>query len=207
MNTNRNPDNKFVGYEYQTFTVPRELDGLWVDSLNAFGWSLEKDAPAVVKHVWGPLRVMMAPLAVFGGKFREAVTDHDSMTHVELTCKRDRRIEHKGELNKLQFQYENRAKSIETLEASKKASAAAAAYGIGLAGTVFMAISVFSYLAAMTPAFIIAAVPGFLGWIIPFFAYKSLVARKAKQVDPQIEAQHGKICELCQQAAKIVSAA
>lgn len=124
MNTNRNPDNKFVGYEYQTFTVPRELDGLWADSLNAFGWSLEKDAPAVVKHVRGPLRVMMAPLAVFGGKFREAVTDHESMTHVELTFKRDRRIEHKGELNKLQFQYENCAKSIETLEASKKAIAA-----------------------------------------------------------------------------------
>lgn len=207
MSNHQNLDNKFVGYEYKTVTVSKELESLWVDSLNAFGWTLEKRAPAVVKHVWGPLRVMLAPLAVFGGKFREAVIDHDSATHVELTFKRDRHIEHKGELNQLQVLYENCAKSMQALDASKKTGAAAAAYVIGLIGTVFMGISVFSYLAAMTPAFIIAAVPGFLGWLLPFFAYKSLIARKTKQVDPQMEAQHDKICAICQQASEIVNAA
>lgn len=207
MNTNQDLGSNFVGYEYKTIIVPKELDGLWVDSLNTFGWTLEKKAPAVVKHVWGPLRVMLAPLAVFGGKFKELVTDHDSKTHVELSFKRNRHIENKAELNKLQLQFENCAKSIEALEASKKTGAAVAAYVIGLIGTVFMGISVFSYLAAMTPAFIIAAVPGFLGWIIPIFAYKALVSRKTRQVDPQIETQHDNIYEICQQASKIVNAA
>lgn len=207
MSNNQNPDNKFVGYEYRAVTVPRGLDGLWADSLNAFGWTLEKKAPAIVKHVWGPLRVMMAPLAVFGGKLREAVTDHDFATHAELTFKRDRHIGHREELNKLQLQYENCAKSIETLNASQKTGAAAAACGIGLLGTVFVGISVFSYLSSMTPVFIIAAVPGFLGWLIPSFAYKSLAARKTKRIEPLIEAQYDNICEICRQASKIVIAA
>lgn len=66
-----------------------------------------------------------------------------------------------------------------------------------------MGISVFSYLAAMTPAFIIAAVPGFLGWIIPFFAYQAIKNSKTRKVDPLIEAQHESIYAICQKAAEV----
>lgn len=207
MNNEEKLAGKFVGYEYKSVTVPKDMDGLWADSLKAFGWTLEKNEPATVKHVFGPIRVMLAPLAIFGGKFREAVTDHDSSTHVTLTFKRDRAMEGKVELNKLQLQFENCAKSIETLETSKKTGATVAAYVIGLVGTVFMAISTFSYLAAMTPAFIIAAIPGFLGWIIPFFAYRALVASKTRKVDPLIENQHDAIYTICQKASCITCVA
>ena len=174
-----------------------------MDSLKPFGWTLEKNEPAVVKHVFGPVRVLLAPLAIFDDKSREMVTDHDSKSHVTLTFKRDRHLEGKEDLNKLQLQYENCAKSIETLEASKKSGAAVAAYTIGLIGTVFMAFAMFGYLAAMTPAFIFPAVLGFLGWIIPFFAYKSLVARKTQKIDPLIENQHDAIYTICQKASNI----
>lgn len=203
MNSGQNLENKFVGYEYKRVTVPKELDGLWADSLKPFGWELEKKEPAVVKHLWGPLRVMMAPLAVFGGKFREAVVDHDSTTHEELTFKRDKAISDKAELARLQSQFENSAKSIESLENSKNTGATVAAYTIGLIGTVFMALSTFAYLAAMTPAFIVAAVPGFLGWIIPFFAYRAIKNRKTQKVAPLIGVQHDNIYAICQKAAEI----
>lgn len=207
MNNIQNAENKFVGYEYKRVTVPKELDGLWADSMKTFGWALDKKEPAVVKHLWGPLRVMMAPLAIFGGKFKESVVDHDSTTHEELTFKRDKAIANKAELNRLQSQFENSARSIESLEDSKNTGATIAAYTIGLIGTVFMAISTFAYLAAMTPGFIIAAIPGFLGWIIPFFAYRALKARKTQKVNPLIEAQHDNIYAVCQKAAEVGSVA
>ena len=207
MSDNKNLENNFVGYEYKTVTVPKELDGLWTDSLRSFGWELDKKAPAVVKHVWGPLRVMMAPLSVFGGKFKESVVDHESATRVELTFKRDRALPGKAELSCLQPQFENCAKSIKSLEQSKTAGATIASSAIGLVGTVFLALATFSFLAGATPACIVLAVPGFLGWIVPFFAYRSLRAKKTKAVEPLIQAQLDNIYAVCRKAAEVAAAA
>ena len=207
MSDNKNLEHNFVGYEYKTVIVPKELDGLWTDSLKSFGWELEKKNPAVVKHLWGPLRVMMAPLSVFGGKFKEFVTDHDSATRVELTFKRDRSMPGKAELSCLQPQFENCARSIESLEQSKTAGAAIASAAIGLVGTVFLALATFAFLSGMTPACILLAVPGILGWIVPFFAYRSIKAGKTKKVDPLIQAQLDNIYAACRKAAEVTAAA
>ena len=207
MNDNQNLENRFVGYEYKSIIVPKAQDGLWADGMKAFGWTLDKKEPAVVKHLWGPLRVTMAPLSVFGGKFKESVVDHDSATHVELSFKRDRSIVNKAELNRLQIQFENSANSIESLERSKTATASVAACAIGLVGTAFLGLSTFAYLAGMTPAFIVAAVPGFLGWIIPAFAYRAMKNNKTQKVNPVIEAQHDNIDVICRKAAEIARAA
>ena len=203
MSDNQNLEKKFVGYEYKRVTVPKGLVGLWCDSMRPFGWTLDKQEPAVVKQLWGPLRVMIAPLAVFGGKCKEAVVDHDSSTHEELIFKRDKDIPGKAELNRIQSQFENSARSIESLENSKTTGASISAYTIGLIGTAFIAFSTFAFLASMTPAFIVAAVPGFLGWIIPFFAYRAIKNRRTQKIDPLIEAQHDNIYVICQKAAEI----
>ena len=67
-------NNNFVGYEYKAVKVPKELESLWNDSMMNFGWQLEKSEPARVKHIWGPLRVMIAPLALIPGTpFRKMI--------------------------------------------------------------------------------------------------------------------------------------
>ena len=200
---NQNTENGFVGYEYKHITVPKSMDGLWTDGLNSFGWALDKKEPAVVKHLWGPLRVMMAPLSVFGGKFKESVVDHESATRVELTFKRDREIPGKSALNLLQPELEHSARSIESLEESKTMTASVAAYAIGLVGTVFLALATFAYLAGMSPLFIILAIPGFMGWILPFFAFHAVKNNKTKKIDPLIEIQHENIYTICQKADKM----
>jgi len=44
-------NNHFVGYEYTTVKVPKELEGMWSDSMQNFGWRLEKSEAATVKHI------------------------------------------------------------------------------------------------------------------------------------------------------------
>ena len=203
MAESQNPNSMFANYEYRTIVVLKDMDSLWANDMRPFGWTLEKEEPVVSKHVFTPLRLLLTPLAVFSGKVRNLMICHDPKSQVTLTFKRERGLEGKDELDKLQLQYEICARNIETLEKSKKTGATAAAYGIGLIGTIFMAISVFSYLATMTPTFIFTAVLGFLGWLLPIFVYKTLVFHRTQKVAALIECQKNAIYAVCQQAANI----
>ncbi len=194
-------ENKFVGYEYRGVTVEHGMESVWTDGYKNFGWKLEKSNPTIVKHIWGPIRVMIAPLAIFSGSpFLKMVHDHESETKVDLLFKRDKDIERKAEINRLQHQFENSAKEITRLEESKNTVATIAAYVGGAIGTAFMAGSVFSYLAGMMQLSVILAVPGFAGWILPYLLYKAVKRKKTKKVDPLIEKQYDTIYETCKKA-------
>lgn len=207
MNETKKKDSKFVGYEYKTVTVRRDMESLWTDSLKHFGWQLEKSGPATVKHLWTPLRIMVAPLALLPGTpFAKLIRDHDSDTHSTLSFKRDKQIPNKTELARLELQFENQVRVIDELEASKTTGASTLAYVIGIIGTAFMAGATFSYLAGMITACIALAIPGFLGWIIPYFAYQSAKNRKSRKVTPVIEKQYENIYGVCSKANDITAA-
>lgn len=194
-------DDNFIAYEYKTVTAPRNMESVWKDGYKNFGWKLEKSQAALVKHVWGPIRVMVAPLALLPGTpFAKMVMDHKSETNVELKFKRDRDIPRKSELNRLQSQFESYTQEIDYLEASKSSSAAAVACTVGIIGTVFMAASVFSFLAGMIPLSVLTAVPGFSAWILSYFIYQSVKGSKTKKVIPMIEKQYDNIYEACAKA-------
>lgn len=198
-------ENKFVGYEYKNVTVKGEMETVWRDGYRNFGWKLEKSRPTIVKHIWGPIRVMIAPLAIFpGSHFSKMVRDHESETKVDLIFKRDKYIERKVELNRLQLQFENSAKEIDRLEKSKSTTASIAAYAVGIIGTVFMAGSTFSYLAGMLQLCVILAVPGFAGWILSYFIYKTVKSSKTKKVAPLIEQKYDNIYEICKKASDLI---
>lgn len=208
MNENKKKDGKFVGHEYKTITVRRDMESLWADSLKPFGWQLEKSGPAVVKHLWAPLRLMMAPLALLPGTpFAKLIRDHDSDTHSTLSFKRDKQILNKTELTRLELQFENQARTIDELETSKTAGASALAYTIGIIGTAFMAGATFSYLAGMLPACIVLAILGFIGWIVPYFAFQSAKNSKTMKVIPTIEHQYENIYAICRKANEITAMA
>lgn len=199
---------KFVGYEYKTVTVRTEMEGLWVDSERNFGWELDKKEPAIVKHVWGPLRVMLAPLALLpGSQCDKLIVDRESEKKVVLTFKRDRMTENKDKLGRLETGFERSAAAIDALEAAKTAGGTAAAYAAGLLGTVFMGISVFSYLGGMLPLCILFAVPGFIGWVLPPFLKHMMVAKKTRAVQPHMEKQHEDIYQICREANVILRSA
>lgn len=167
--------NNFVGYEYKDVTVEPSMESLWTDSYANFGWLLERK-----------------------------VTDTIGMNSIKLRFKRDRKIRNKVELIRLQRQFEGCIKQIENLEKSKNIGASAFAYGVGILGTAFMTFSVFSYLGGMLPLSIIFAIPGFLGWILPYFGYIKIKDRKAEKVNPLIDEKYDMIYNTCEKASRLL---
>ena len=195
----------YTGYEYKQVMVDRSLESLWKDSMEHFGWCVERSEAGTVKRLPFALWIMAAPLSLLPGRpFHKQLSDHASDSKVEITFKRDRKIARKQELNRLEDQYAHCARAIESLEASKGMTASVASVLVGIVGTACLAAATFAWLAGMTPAFLIAAVPGFLGWIIPYFLYRSMKASKEQAVAPKIEEQHESIYDICKAGSELV---
>lgn len=195
----------FVGYEYTEATVPCDMEGVWTDSLTNFGWSLVKSAPAVVKPVWGPIRLMVAPLALIPfSPFAKVIKHRDSTREVVLTFKRDRSIENKEELVKAQRQFETYANEITRLEKSKGTAASAVAYTIGGISTALMAGSVFLLLGSALPASIALGALGIIGWVLPAIVQKKMRASKEKTVDVMIEDKYESIYDVCAKGSALL---
>jgi len=169
----------FVGYEYRDITINRDLESLYADGYQSFGWILEK---------------AVAPGSPVG------------LNHITLKFKRDRKIRNKMELTRLQRQFDACVVALEGMERSKTAAASIAAYSIGLAGTAFMAGSVFAIVATppIIPLCIVLAVPAFAGWILPYFLYKSRYAKKAEALAPLIDSKYDEIYEVCERATSLL---
>ena len=78
---------------------------------------------------------------------------------------------------------------IDTHKKIERAVVCALVLSVGMAGTVFMAGSVF-WIVAPQPHIllcIILAIPAFAGWIAPYFLYRTIKAKKTKAVSPYIE--------------------
>lgn len=164
-------ENNFVGYEYKDLITKREMESVYVDGYRNFGWQME--ASSVPEH---------------------------SLGTVCLKFKRDRKIINKAELTRLQRQFESCVGEIEGLERSKTTGASIAAFTIGIIGTAFMGLSTFSYLGGMLPLMIILAVPGFIGWIIPYFCYHAIRRSKGNKLSPLIEKKYDEIYAVCEKA-------
>ena len=161
----------FVAYEYKDLTVGREMEPVYTDAYRNFGWELESvSVPAI-----GP-------------------------GSAELKFKRDRKIRNKAELTRLQRQFDACAHEIESLEHSKTLGASAAAYTVGLIGTALLAGATFAYLGGMLPLMVLLAVPGFAGWVLPYFCYRLLGRRRTAAVAPLIERKYDEAYEVCEKA-------
>ena len=166
----------FVGYEYKELTVPRDHASLYLDGYENFGWVPDENAP---------------PRSQNGG--------------VTVTLKRDRRIVNKAELTRLQRNFDACLEEVRALERAKTSGPMALALTVGLAGTAFMAASVFA-VTAQPPrilACILLAVPAFAGWIAPVFLYRSRARKKSEQLNPLIEEKLEEAYRLCERGHQL----
>lgn len=169
-------NESFIGYEYKDVTVKNDMASVYTDGYTNFGWTLEG---------------ISYPIQKVGA--------------VTLKLKRDRKIRNKAELTRLQRQFDACVNEIIALENSKVIAASAVAYIIGVIGTAFMAGSVFAYLANMLPLMVVLAIPGFAGWIIPYFCYALIVKKKADKVTPLIDGKYDEIYDVCEKANGLLS--
>ena len=68
---------------------------------------------------------------------------------------------------------------------------------IGILGTAFIAGATFAVTAEPPHILlcIILAVPGFFGWILPYFVYQRIVRRRTQKLTSMIEDKYDEICE------------
>jgi hypothetical protein len=173
----------FVGYEYKEIITNAEKVSFLMDAYENFGWIIDKN----VSH-------------------NSTASSSNPHANVLLRLKRDRKIMNKMELTRLQRNFEFCMKDIEQMEKSKTAKATMYSLMVGIAGTAFMAGSVFA-VTADTPRVIlcvILALPGFAGWLLPIFLYKKVIREQAEKVNPLIEEKKDEIYELCEKGSKLL---
>ena len=179
----------YVGYEYREISVPRKYASLCLDSYPCFGWEEDPNQGRPGRRR-GP-EIPAAP----GPKEMET-----------LCFRRARSISGKAELTRLQRNFDSCIAELRALERSKTTRAAAAALTAGVLGTAFMAGSTFA--AVSTPPVvwltILLAIPGFLGWILPYFLYRAMVRWKAAQIEPLMEQKYDEINEICERGSRLL---
>lgn len=166
-------EKKFIGYEYKDISVRQEMESVYADGYENFGWSLDSTS---------------SPSTGIGT--------------VSMKFKRDRKIGNKAELTRMERQFDSNVEEINSLEASKSVKASVAAFSIGIIGSAFMAGSVFAvtHQPPMVALCIILAIPGFLGWILPYFCYRAIRRNRSIQVSPLIEQKYDEIYQICKKA-------
>ena len=177
MDVSEKQQKSFVGYEYKEIVADSNRASFLLDGYENFGWEID-------------------------GKMQEKETRQK----VTLHLRRNRKIVNKTELTRLQRNFEACVNEIDALEKAKTATAAMYAIIIGILGTAFMAGSTFA-VTAQPPHYILCillAVPGFLGWVLPYFLYKRIVRKQTEKITPLMEEKWDEIYEICEKGNKLL---
>ena len=102
MSENTNNGSNFIGYEYRDITIDRNIEAMYADGYQNFGWMLDNTS-----------------------------TPHAGLNSNTMRFKRDRKIRNKAELTRLQRQFDACANEITSMEKSKAASASIVAFSVG----------------------------------------------------------------------------
>lgn len=165
----------FIGYEYQERTIKRSMSSMYADGYKNFGWELDSISEQLGK-----------------------------LDSVVMKFKRNRRICNKAELTRLQRNFDACVNEIDTLESRKYLVASAIAYSIGIIGTAFMAGSVFAVTAGQIVLCVILAAPALVGWILPYFIYKTVVRKKTAQIMPLIDQKYNELYAVCEKGYSLL---
>lgn len=174
---NKREKKDYIGYEYKEVVVRSEQASLYLDCYETFGWKEDENFAAMCGSHLTTLRL-----------------------------KRDRKIVNKMELTRLQQHFEACANEIEALEKAKTSAATVWALVIGIIGTAFMAGSTFAVVhnPPIVWLCILLAIPGFIGWILPYFIYNRIVRKRTQKIQPLIEAKHEEIYEICEKGHSLL---
>lgn len=183
MDSTGRQQKSFVGYEYKEIVTDSSRFSFFLDGYESFGW-------------------------VEDGSLMEGGTARNTapQQRVVLRMKRNRKIVNKVELTRLERNFEACVNEIDRLEKAKSSAATMYAIILGVIGTAFMAGSTFA-VTAQPPSYILCillAVPGFLGWIFPYFLYKRIAGKQAEKIAPLIEAKYDEIYEICEKGNKLL---
>lgn len=183
MSVSEGQQKNFIGYEYKEIVTDSSRISFLLDGYENFGWEMD-------------------------GNVQEERSKGSTTSGAKITAhlKRNRKIVNKMELTRIQRNFEACVKEIDALEQAKTSAATMYAIILGVFGTTFMAASTFA-VTAQPPQYILCillAIPGFLGWIFPYFLYKRKVRKQTEKLTPLIEAKYDEIYEICEKGNKLL---
>jgi len=183
----KNSETKdFIAYEYLSLKIKEDVVPMYIDCYENFGWQV---------------------ITSESNSNKDYYINHNQneINKINIKFKRDRKIKHKNELNNLQRKMEISLSNIEEMKKDPANKGLVASMTIGLIGTIFMALSVFS-ITATNPLIIPCIIFGFfgiIGWILPFFVYKDIKKKKETENSTLIDEEYNTLYGLCEQASKL----
>ena len=201
MNTNE----KYVAFEYKNLTVKRESATLYADCLANFGWALyeENGHSFVPTVVTGTNHANVHAVHVDIPNPAEKIDGPDMVT---LKFKRDRNLNNRLEVNKLQRTCEDALSNIDGLEKKKSARTMGTALGGGIIGTVILAFGINAFRVSNPALGVILVIVGVLGWGAGFLLNQKVGQSQNANVEPRIQEQLETAYSACEQAHALLAA-
>lgn len=167
-----------ITYDYKTIKVKRSVEALVCDTYENLGWELTNTS------------------AVEGSIFS-----------VNLSFKRNRKIENKIELMKLQDTADNAIATIENLQSKKKTAGQVGALSTGIAGALVFG-------GGMSMTMLLSGIGYMLGGIalglvgvgicsVAYPLFKNLNKKKNSEIQPILESEYDKLADICEQAVNL----
>ena len=174
MDRNR---ESYVTYEYKEIQVEKETASFYLDSYECFGWEKDENLPECI-----------------------------AAGRVTLQLKRNRNILTKMELTRLQRNLEACMNEICAMKKAVTDRPTMYALVVGLIGTAFLAGSTFAVTASPPHIVlcIILAIPGFLGWTLPVFLYRSVKRKQIEKLSPFIDQKYEEIYKICEKGHSLL---
>jgi len=166
-----NNTEDYTAYDYKDVVVKESSASFYIDCCKNFGWSLDENKSIQTER--GQCRIWF---------------------------KRDKNILNKAELTRLERNFDACVSELDALRRSIFVRPTVVSTVCALIGTAFMALSVFAVTAEPPVIWlcVLFAVPGFVGWILPYFIYRSGVKRRTEKTAPFIEAKRSEMDAICQ---------
>lgn len=195
-----NNKESFVAYEYKDITLKRDSAALYTDCLSNFGWTLVEE-----------LEYGYRPESMNGSLANKSVNTHAHSVHtppdkidgpdmVVLKFKRNRNINNKLEIYRLEHKCEEALSVIGSLERRNSAYTMGTSLGAGIAGAAFLGLGVYSFVSSKIVMGVLLTIVGVVGWGIGFFAHGKVGQKKTAETEPVIQQQLDIAYSACEQA-------
>lgn len=172
----------YIVYEYITINVRKDLVHIYIDFYKKFGW-----------------------IHINNKEKRDYyINNIPDLNTEEIKFKRDKNIEKKEELNKLQGKCEKAFLTIDNLEKMPEILAQVYSLNMGFIALVFIAISVFMAIKNIWWAMTFSGIAGFIGCIFPYPIYKKVADQKKEENKTKIKEQYDIINNIYGQAKEIL---
>lgn len=170
-------NEQVITYDYKTIKVKRDMENVVCDSYQVLGWELTSASVA-----------------------------EGAPTCVNLAFRRNRKIENKAQLLKMQERIDNSISNIELLQKSKKSAGWAQGITLGIIGTLVMGggMSLVMTLGGSVGISlgIILGVAGIGIIILSHFLRKYLHRKTSLKLNPIIDTEFDKLAEHCEKCAE-----